>query len=258
MEKNQNKINMKAYSITAQGGREYQEDKFVNTQIEKGVYLSCVFDGHGGDEVSIFLQNNFPDFVKQGLHNGGRHDIPMLLRRAFRTADNMIEVINTPMTGSTAVVCYIDKEKVFFANAGDSLGMIHYSSHDHVEYMSIDHKVDNPNETKRINSNGGQILYSSGMGRVSGTLNLARSLGDFYLKQWVISDPFIRSESIKNIHYIFLASDGVWDVMDKNNIHKILKGVTHATAYNELNNIIDYALAAGSTDNITATLILLE
>jgi serine/threonine protein phosphatase PrpC len=250
---------MKPYSISAQGGRVYQEDKFVNTNIYKDdVYLSCIFDGHGGDDVSIFLQNNFPDFVKQALHNGGLHDIPMLLRRVFKTADNMIEVLNTPMTGSTAVVCLIDKEKVFFANAGDSLAMIHYSQSDQVEYMSIDHKVDNPNETKRIISSGGQITYNSGMGRVSGTLNLARSLGDFNLKPWVISDPFIRSESRKKILYIFLASDGVWDVMSKNEIQKILGKVTHQSAYSDLNNVIDYAMNAGSTDNITATLILLD
>jgi len=260
---------MKAYSITIQGGREYQEDKFVNTQIEKGVFLSCIFDGHGGDDVSIFLQNNFPGFVKQGLHNGSCHDIPMLLRRAFKTADYMIDVLNTPHTGSTAVVCLIHNDKVFFANAGDSLGMIQYSSSDqgsdhgsdhssdHVKYMSIDHKVDNPIETKRITSAGGTILYSSGMGRVSGTLNLARSLGDFYLKEWVISDPFIRSESLQKIRYIFLASDGIWDVMDKIKIQNLLKDVTHQTANRHLNDIIEYALAAGSTDNITATLILL-
>lgn len=248
---------MKAYSITVQGGREYQEDKFVNTQIGKDVFLSCVFDGHGGDDVSIFLQNNFAEFVKQGLYNGCLHDIPMLLRRAFATADNMIEVINTPTTGSTAIVCLIHNDKVFFANAGDSLAMIQYSNSDRVEYMSIDHKVDNPNETKRIIASGGQIYYNSGMGRVSGTLNLARSLGDFYLKQWVISEPFIRSESLKNIRYIFLASDGIWDVMDKIKIQKILKDITHQTAYVDLNTVIEYAMAAGSTDNITATLILL-
>ena len=44
--------------------------------------------------------------------------------------------------------------------------------------MSEDHKPDNPGEKKRIESAGGMIAD----GRVKGSLNLSRALGDFEFK----------------------------------------------------------------------------
>jgi serine/threonine protein phosphatase PrpC len=245
---------MKYWTETAQGHRPYQEDRVLNEWITNDIFVSCVFDGHGGDAVAEFCKQNMGKLIKQQIHDGVTHDMPQLIRNVVKTMDSLIEYSQKPHIGSTLVMCIITPSKVYFANAGDSLAIIKTKANRLMD-MSIDHKVDNPHETNRIRNSGGVILYDTGMGRVDGNLNLARSLGDFYLKKWVISTPFIRSVNRAAISYIFLASDGIWDVFTKETIDTFLKN-----GYKEgmLEKLIQLAINNGSTDNCTCTFIEMQ
>lgn len=251
---------VKFFSKTVQGYRPYQEDEYINESINNKIYISCIFDGHGGGDVSKFCKENIVEILKHELHNGMQYDIPVMLRKCFDVIDSLIDNLNIPMVGSTAIVCLIYEDTVYFANAGDSLAYICITKEEStfLKDVSIEHKADNPYETKRILESGGVILYDTGMGRVAGNLNLARSLGDFYLKKWVISNPFVHKENSKNIDYIFLASDGIWDVMKKEEVQSILE----TTGYDfdkALDKIIYTAMnIRSSMDNITATFIKLH
>ena len=77
--------------------------------------------------------------------------------------------------------------------------------------MSIDHKVDNPAEIRRMKDAG--MKLNSGQNRING-LALARTLGDHFIKEkfpGVIADPFVSPvyELGDGDNLLILASDGV-------------------------------------------------
>lgn len=118
------------------------------------------------------------------------------------------------LTGCTATVCLIHKDKAYFANAGDSRIVI---SKKKVAYpMTVDHKPDLDTERNRIYKADGFVTE----GRVKGNLNLSRSLGDLEFKQnkklkpedqMITAYPDVVEENLKDIELIFLGCDGIWD-----------------------------------------------
>ncbi|NGX47794.1 MAG: hypothetical protein K1000chlam3_01177, partial [Chlamydiae bacterium] len=113
----------------AQGLRLTMEDAHFYKEMEKGT-LTGVFDGHGGSKVSAYaskeFQNRFPKALKEA--NGNVH-------QAF---EKVIDEIHLKVAqysawdheGSTAVVCYIDKEthQIYTATLGDSEANIYRKS----------------------------------------------------------------------------------------------------------------------------------
>jgi protein phosphatase 1L len=58
----------------------------------------------------------------------------------------------------------------------------------------------------------------SGTWRVGGVLAVSRAFGDRLLKKYVVADPEIQEESItKDVEFVVLASDGLWDVVSNQN-----------------------------------------
>lgn len=124
-------------------------------------------------------------------------------------------------TGCTATVCLVDDKKAYFANAGDSRIIICKAG---VAYaMTVDHKPDMDEERTRIYKADGWVAD----GRVKGNLNLSRSLGDLEYKQnkkisaedqMITAFPEITSCEIKDVDFIFLGCDGVYDCLTNQEI----------------------------------------
>ncbi|KAJ6704961.1 PROTEIN PHOSPHATASE 2C 60 ISOFORM X1-RELATED [Salix purpurea] len=124
---------------------------------------------------------------------------------------------NGPNCGSTACVAIIQNNQLVVANAGDSRCVL--SRKGQAYDMSKDHKPDLEIERERILNAGGFIV----VGRVNGTLNLSRAIGDAELKQnkklpaeqqIVTSNPDIRTvELCDDDEFFVLACDGIWDCM---------------------------------------------
>ncbi|KAH7547500.1 hypothetical protein FEM48_Zijuj01G0316600 [Ziziphus jujuba var. spinosa] len=122
-----------------------------------------------------------------------------------------------PNSGSTACVAIIRDNRLIVANAGDSRCVI--SRKGQAYNLSKDHKPDLENEKDRILKAGGFIQ----VGRVNGTLNLARAIGDVEFKQnkhlpvekqIVTANPDITSvELCDDDEFLILACDGIWDCM---------------------------------------------
>jgi protein phosphatase 1G len=118
------------------------------------------------------------------------------------------------LTGCTATVCLIHENKAYFANAGDSRIVLCKKG---VAYpMTVDHKPDMDSEKNRIEKADGFVQE----GRVKGNLNLSRSLGDLEYKQkknfspedqMITAFPDITESSLKDIDFIILGCDGIWD-----------------------------------------------
>ncbi|KAF3789844.1 putative protein phosphatase 2C 58 [Nymphaea thermarum] len=122
-----------------------------------------------------------------------------------------------PTSGCTACVAVIRNRQLIVANAGDSRCVI--SRKGQAYNLSRDHKPDLEVERDRILKAGGFIHG----GRVNGSLNLARAIGDVefkqnkYLpaeKQIITANPDINTVDLcDDDDFLVLACDGVWDCM---------------------------------------------
>ncbi|KAJ0008216.1 hypothetical protein Pint_30349 [Pistacia integerrima] len=122
-----------------------------------------------------------------------------------------------PNCGSTACVAIIRNKQLVVANAGDSRCVL--SRKGQAYNLSKDHKPDLEVERDRILKAGGFIQ----VGRVNGSLNLARAIGDVEFKlnkalpaekQIVTANPDITTiELCDDDEFLVLACDGIWDCL---------------------------------------------
>ncbi|XP_050270170.1 protein phosphatase 2C 77 [Quercus robur] len=177
--------------------------------------------------------------------------------------------------GSTAVVAILCSTHLIVANCGDSRAVL--SRGKVVIPLSVDHKPNRDDELARIEAAGGKIIEWKGY-RVFGVLAMSRSIGDNYMKPWVIPDPEVMFvPRSKEDECLVLASDGLWDVMTNEEVCDIARKrilVWHKKHGNTLpaerNDGVDpaaqaaaeylsrLALQKGSKDNITVIVVDLK
>lgn len=122
-----------------------------------------------------------------------------------------------PSSGCTAVCALIRGDDLIVANAGDSRCVL--SRGGKAIALTHDHKPNDPEEFERISRAGGFVAD----GRVNGSLNLSRALGDLEYKQtaglspeeqMVTANPEIKQEKLQpEDEFLILACDGIWDVL---------------------------------------------
>ncbi|KAJ7979299.1 Protein phosphatase 2C [Quillaja saponaria] len=113
--------------------------------------------------------------------------------------------------GSTAVVAILTATHIMVANCGDSRAVLCRGKV--AVPLSEDHKPNREDEFARIEAAGGKVIQWHGF-RVLGVLAMSRSIGDRYLKPWIIPDPevkFLHRE--ESDECLVIATDGLWDVM---------------------------------------------
>ncbi|KAJ9167644.1 hypothetical protein P3X46_019261 [Hevea brasiliensis] len=171
-----------------------------------------------------------------------------------------------PTSGSTACVAIIRNHQLVVANAGDSRCVI--SRKGQAYNLSRDHKPDLEAEKDRILKAGGFIHA----GRVNGSLNLARAIGDMEFKQnkflppekqIVTANPDINTvELCDDDEFIVLACDGIWDCLSSQQlvdfIHEQLR--TESKLSVVCNRVLDRCLAPSTAsgegcDNMTMILV---
>jgi len=118
-------------------------------------------------------------------------------------------------TGCTACVCFLEGNKIYCANAGDSRAVLCMKGV--AIPLSNDHKPDLDTEKNRIYKADGWVSD----GRVKGNLNLSRSLGDLEYKQnkklppedqMITAFPELIIQNITpDCDFIIIGCDGVWD-----------------------------------------------
>ncbi|CAF0736268.1 unnamed protein product [Adineta ricciae] len=175
-------------------------------------------------------------------------------------------------SGSTAISCLIDPERIYFLNVGDSRGIL-VSNEGRVLLATKDHKPNDQAERQRIQEAGGTVLIQ----RVNGSLAVSRALGDFEYKnntnrrhdqQLVSPEPEITghtrnlstnnsSKQDEQIAFIVLACDGVWDVVTNEELASYIIARMQVTDdLSEIcNSILDMCLYKGSKDNMSIIII---
>ena len=236
--------------------RNYMEDKgktIDNFNNNPNSILFCLFDGHGGVQVSKYLQENFPIFFKKILPN---EYLELKIIDLFPEIDNKLKENNFYQVGSTACIIYITKENnkkfLYCANIGDTRCII--LRNNSFERLSYDDRASDDNEYNRIVNNGG-IVFA---GRVYGQLMLSRAFGDWELKNYgVISVPHVmRIEICQNDKFVVVASDGIWDVLSDNDVYNM--SFQFGNSKDFCDHIIKSAIEKGTMDNISCFFIKLN
>ncbi|KAJ9702040.1 hypothetical protein PVL29_003993 [Vitis rotundifolia] len=253
-----------------------------------------VYDGHGGSQVANYCRDRIHsalaeeiETAKTGFSDGNVQDYckelwTKVFTNCFLKVDAEVggkaslEPVAPETVGSTAVVAIICSSHIIVANCGDSRAVL-YRGKEPIA-LSVDHKPNREDEYARIEAAGGKVIQWNGH-RVFGVLAMSRSIGDRYLKPWIIPEPEVTFiPRAREDECLVLASDGLWDVMTNEEVCDIARrrillwhkknGVT--TLPSERGQGIDpaaqaaaeclsnRALQKGSKDNITVIVVDLK
>ena len=164
--------------------------------------------------------------------------------------DKEIEKLKVNEVGNTATVVFINNRLLYCANVGDSSCALLGKTN---EFITVEHKCTNKNEIKRIEKEGGKIIDD----RLWGILAVSRGLGDFDLKtKGLTCEPNIVKKLIDHsLNYCVIASDGVWDVLNPNEVSKLIQN----KKINDMaKTIVETAMDRGSEDNISCIVVELN
>lgn len=266
-----------------------------------------VYDGHGGAQVANYcrdrihlalaeefgnIKNNSNDgiiwgdqqlqwekafrscFLKVDDEIGGK-SIRGIIEGDGNASISSSEPIAPETVGSTAVVALVCSSHIIVANCGDSRAVLCRGKEPMA--LSVDHKPNREDEYARIEASGGKVIQWNGH-RVFGVLAMSRSIGDRYLKPWIIPDPEVMFlPRVKDDECLILASDGLWDVITneeacevarrrillwhkKNGVASLLERgkVIDPAAQAAADYLSMLALQKGSKDNISVIVVDLK
>lgn len=202
------------------------EDRHITLMsLTPGVFLSAVFDGHGGAKTAEFAANHTHQMIKESQFFE-KSDYARACVEGFILTDRLISQKVEECSGSTACAILIDSDQIYCSNIGDSRAIASIGGH--VCPLSFDHKPNRRDELKRIESGGGWVEFN----RVNGALAMSRALGDFFFKQNIdsplhkqivtaIPDVIICKQ--KELEFLVLACDGVFDMMTNTEVIKFVR-----------------------------------
>lgn len=223
------------YSTTAiRGHRDYMEDTFIFKKLSEFVFLFGIFDGHGGDQVSLVLKQQFVNTLTSRVEwsNFEKSENILMLQQALESTFEYMddEYFKHSITvGSTAIICILTENYIICANLGDCRAMI--INQKTFFDISTDHKPTYDKE--RIYNAGGFIEEKNidDVERVNGCLAISRAFGDREYKIggscWkthkITANPeFTIIQKIEYQKYIIMACDGIWDVFNSFEIYELI------------------------------------
>lgn len=264
---------MKIHFTSVKGRRDANEDRHNiiiningdNLEINP-INLFGIYDGHGGSWVSSYLEKNLPNyylnkkFTPPFLSNYHNQVFEIVQSQLLKNPDNYGYSM-----GSTCLLNIMYKFEnaihMNIVNLGDSRMAIVYKNFDSKQ-ITTDHKPDDINEKKRLETMGGDVYQDSeGVCRI-GDLSLSRAFGDEDNAPYISQKPDVFYKTIgADTKFIVMACDGLWDVIESADIGKIIKKIidtdtnTNTNTKNIAIELANYALLKGSTDNVSIIII---
>jgi serine/threonine protein phosphatase PrpC len=158
-----------------------------------------------------------------------------------------------------------DQYKIDVTNVGDSRCVVYRYADGKEEQITKDHKPDDPKELARIEKAGGFVAE----GRVDGKLAMSRSIGDWGGKkdlertpenQKVTAVPDFEQRVARRGDFMLVACDGFFEKLTSERVMQIIKESLEAKLdpCEAIVKLMDESLTAGSTDNMTAVLVLFQ
>lgn len=264
------------------------QDRFVVGNIigKEMIRVYAVMDGHAGFKavniVRSILMNYLSDIIQIDFNNSSQVEI--FLKMMYLEIDKLL-LKKRVTDGTTLVIALIGQKSIYISSVGDSKGCL-FDKHGKILISTIPHKPSLPEEKERIQSFGGEIYFPKVVPRVEGGLAMSRALGDFKYKispkklaQVKKEHPdsengvstYLGIPKSNNVYHngmvscepdvfyyprdgtekgIFLASDGVIDVLDDREVVNILLENGKKGALKILNSSITQ-----TTDDVTIVYI---
>ena len=167
---------LKSYSFNTYQGlyKDYNEDKIIVSSLLKKPTSSklktwpkisyfAIFDGHGGEECSEFLKENYDKYLIE--NKNFPFDIKLSMIETFQKIEEDFFKLkckedsfeDSDKSGSCALVTLIYDNKIYIANIGDSRAIMSVNGGTKVKQLTIDHKPDNIKEFERAIKTGSKI-----------------------------------------------------------------------------------------------------
>ncbi len=205
----------------------FMEDRSIvikNFGGDKNALFAAVYDGHGGPYAAEFCKQHLHTYLLQSSEYK-KGNIEAALKESFIKTNEEFSKTKDPSnwkSGTTATVALIKNGFLFLANAGDSRAALSQEGEGMVTvaFETIDHKITNKSEKKRIVAAKGTVLTIYKIKRVISSnfigLTCTRGIGDNYFTNTKIIIPNPDVTKIKlteNHNLLILATDGIWDVI---------------------------------------------
>ncbi|VDM64689.1 unnamed protein product [Angiostrongylus costaricensis] len=255
------------------GRRQKQEDRMlamptlslVFPEVSRSdVGLMAVFDGHGGAECSAYCCAHLPAEFVRAL-NADPTSLEKALSCAFERLDIRLFARcenERWRSGTTAVAAAIDEKSIVIAWIGDSAAYV-LTSPDNLRKVTRAHVPSNEEEARRVEQDGGQLLYIQGELRVNGVLNLTRALGDIGGRPMISSRADTLVIERDTSHYLLLLTcDGISELFNTAEVLDMVKSFVAKYNFKQYYDLSDHicraALSGGSIDNVTCVAVFLR
>jgi serine/threonine protein phosphatase PrpC len=244
----------------------------TNVNIHNDVFdFFAVFDGHGFYYVAEYLSktlittiittiNNLLFNLVDTTSNDGDilepESIKEIVKYCFDTTNQYLFKHGKAFQyGSTAVLCIHQRKSngkrfLYCFNCGDSSAFIDSEEYP-IQQLSTYHNVSVESEIREVIKRGGTIIDD----RVWGVYNITRSFGDFEAIPGITSEPSIQvlelNNNDPNSYKLILTSDGITDVLSKEEIISMIKG---EDINKSIHSVIQKALQKQTRDNLSIIL----
>lgn len=208
--------------ISEQGARIHMEDfHFLDPDFGgKGLTYGGVYDGHSGAYAAGYAAQTLHTYFLDCLRN------EFTPSKAFCVAYQKVsDDLKNQTSGTTAATFLLDQTHIHAANAGDSRIIV--VGEDEPRQLTVDHRLDNPEEVERIILSGGKIDYPYIIKGSQGLMP-TRSLGDEYFRDvGVIPLPATCVHKISDRDkWLVAGTDGLFDEMDNESVSCLCRKYT--------------------------------
>ena len=240
-----------------QGTRPYMEDVCsVDEEFLENASVYSVFDGHGGDEAPLYAAKNLSSSLSKIFKNQNLKDASVIKNGFTNSYKEIDEQINNEesmkRSGATAVSCMLVENDLHVINVGDARA-IACLKQNKVQRLSVDHKVICNEEYRRIIDDNNSYILDE---RLNGFIEVSRSIGDSIVKDICIPTPYcMKFDLNKNVEYIILGCDGVFDEITDQMISNILSSHQGKDPNYLAVLLRDIAFHYGSNDNISVIVL---
>ncbi|XP_022718389.1 probable protein phosphatase 2C 2 isoform X1 [Durio zibethinus] len=248
------------FLASKKGIREIMEDSYsftVDILGDPKQAFFAVIDGHGGHAAADYVAENLGKNIVEALENVGDEigRLEQAIRRGYLVTDK--EFLSQGVSsGACASTVLLKDGELHVASVGDCRVVL--SRKGIAAAMTNDHRLSSrEDERLRIESSGGFVHCRNGVWRVQGSLAVSRAIGDFHLKQWIISEPEIKTLPLtSDCEFLIMASDGLWDkVNEQEAVNVVLR---ERNVQESCKKLVDISCGRGNIDDITVMVVNLE
>lgn len=243
---------MQTYYLTDAGKiREHNEDNVTIAQNNNGEYLLAVADGMGGHQAGEVASSMTIDYINETFLKmdsiGDKANAVNWLRESVEIINNNIfaytdKVVESKGMGTTLVVAILTKDYLLFGNIGDSSGFV--MKENNLYKVTKDHTLVN-------------LLVSTG--------ELTEEEAKMHPKKNVLMRAIGANNPIEidifdvdiNVDAILLCSDGLTNMLSKEQIQKVLE-TESLTVEEKVIRLIKKSNNRGGTDNISIAYLVKE